>query len=437
MGKHLLTHVLLLSWVWRREQKMFHSIHLPIGDDGPGILPGCIFPGQINLPVRQVRLLQVVRWLFIAVLLFIASHGFCQYKSTVVRGYIEGLGSDTMTVSVSDFSYQTILEKKIPVRNGGFRCSFIISSFSRISMRSNRMAIDRPGGGSFFMRSKDIFFFAAPGDDIRLQGKLDTYALSYTLQGNELSGQAALFRQMNLPVLTRETISYLELLRLKTENAAKARIDSVDRVYAAAKDEYNLARLNYVKHYPEQQISADFLLLQEKDTILRYFELLGPKAWATFQGQQLRQMVNGWQKIRPGADLVDFTGNGPDNQPIKLSDHRGKYLLIDFWGSWCGPCIAELPDLMKIYDRHRGKLDVLGVAISDNRENLKKAIAKYNLPWKNILNNEADPLQDLSLLFNIQAVPAKFLVSPEGKFIGPVIAEDESLEVVLERMINK
>jgi thiol-disulfide isomerase/thioredoxin len=377
----------------------------------------------------------IARTFFTVLFICIAGYGLCQSKPTVISGHIEGLLSDTMLLSVSDFSYQSILEKKIPVREGRFDCSFIINSFSRIGMRSSRMGFRKPDGSTVFMRSRDIFFYAGPGDRIRLEGKLDLYTLSYTLQGNKMSEQSAAFRELNLAILAKETTSFLTVLRLRSENADKARIDSVNEAYMAAKDEYNLQRLKYMKQYPEQEVSADYLQLQEKDTILKYYSLLGPEAWATFQGRQLRQQINSWQEVVTGRELPEFTGYDADGHAIRLSGYRGKYLLIDFWGSWCGPCIADLPAVIEVYNQYRDKFNVLGIAISDNRDNLKKAIEKHKVPWKNILNNEADPLQDLSLFFDVPSVPMKFLVSPEGKLIRTITPEDKDLKTLLEKVI--
>jgi thiol-disulfide isomerase/thioredoxin len=116
----------------------------------------------------------------------------------------------------------------------------------------------------------------------------------------------------------------------------------------------------------------------------------------------------------------DFTQTDPDGKPVKLSDFRGKYLLLDFWASWCGPCRAENPNVVKAYNQYKDKnFTILSVSLDkeDAREAWLAAIKKDGMPWNHVSDlkywkNEA------SVLYTIQAIPDNFLLSPEGKIIA-------------------
>ena len=134
-----------------------------------------------------------------------------------------------------------------------------------------------------------------------------------------------------------------------------------------------------------------------------------------------------------GSKFIDFTVNY-DGKAQKLSDYvgNGKFMLVDFWASWCQPCRAEIPGLIKIYNKYKGEnFGVLGVALNDKPENSKKLIENMGIPYPQILNAG----NQVVYLYNIKGIPEIMLFGPDGNLIarglrGPNIekAVKEALE---------
>lgn len=115
----------------------------------------------------------------------------------------------------------------------------------------------------------------------------------------------------------------------------------------------------------------------------------------------------------------------PEGKTITLSSFRGKYVLVDFWASWCGPCRRENPNVVAAYNQFKDKnFTILGVSLDEDREKWKEAIAKDKLTWTHI--SDLQGWQSIAARdYNINAIPANFLIDPEGKIIAKDLRGDD------------
>ncbi len=123
--------------------------------------------------------------------------------------------------------------------------------------------------------------------------------------------------------------------------------------------------------------------------------------------------------LRTGLTAPEFEGPTLDSTTVQLSSYRGKFVLIDFWGTWCGPCVGEVPYLRAAYDGYsRDKFDILAVA-NDDPEALRSFVEKENLPWTQIIQQEENEnLREVLDTYRISGYPTTFLLNPEGVIIA-------------------
>lgn len=133
------------------------------------------------------------------------------------------------------------------------------------------------------------------------------------------------------------------------------------------------------------------------------------------------------------VEAPDFTLTDIQGQPLSLRSLRGKYVVLDFWGSWCGWCIKGMPKMKECYDKYKGKLEIVGIDCGDTDEAWRKAVDTYQLPWLHVFCPEnASVLGD----YDIQGFPTKVVVAPDGTLDKVVIGEDPEFYTYLDQILG-
>ncbi|MDW3648845.1 MAG: TlpA disulfide reductase family protein [Bacteroidia bacterium] len=151
--------------------------------------------------------------------------------------------------------------------------------------------------------------------------------------------------------------------------------------------------------------------------------------------QQLSKSLASMKHRLIGVTAPDIPLPSPDGETISLKDYRGKYLLVDFWASWCGPCRQENPNVRRMYAAYKDKgFEILGVSLDRNRDRWVQAIEKDQLPWKHV----SDLKQWGSLAaktYGVHSIPYTVLLDPNGKIIAKKL-RGAALEKELERLLG-
>ena len=134
-----------------------------------------------------------------------------------------------------------------------------------------------------------------------------------------------------------------------------------------------------------------------------------------------------------GEEAPDFTLNDINGKPLSLSSLRGKYVILDFWGSWCGWCIKGFPDMKAYYQKYQGKFEILGIDCNDSEQTWKEAVRKYELPWLHVYHPQSATVLEE---YGIQGFPTKIIVSPEGKVVRTIIGEDPAFYTLLDSLFK-
>ena len=169
--------------------------------------------------------------------------------------------------------------------------------------------------------------------------------------------------------------------------------------------------------------------LEDPEVLDGWMKLLDPKFKAMPEYEIFQKKIAMKRKISQGSLAPDFTLKDPNGQDCSLSDYRGKYVLLDFWASWCGPCKKAIPTLKKVWNEYRDKgFDIISVSIDDSEKAWKKAVEQEKMPWRQVWRNKTN----VDRVYFVSSIPHLLLIGPDGKIIHQHLAVN-NLEEVLQK----
>lgn len=203
---------------------------------------------------------------------------------------------------------------------------------------------------------------------------------------------------------------------------------------ASIKALYNQGAIRFIKAHPAARTSADLLYWQMKmaptEPLVQYEQLaaqLVPAVRQSYQGQQVaKQLLILQNQPTMGRPVADFSIADTAGVKHSLATYRGKYVLLDFWGHWCSPCVQAMPKVNALHQQYAGKLTIIGIAMegATSAPLWKKAIRKYAVPGLQLSELQTDEGPVISG-YNVTAYPTYMLLDPQGKLVARTNDVDE------------
>ena len=240
-------------------------------------------------------------------------------------------------------------------------------------------------------------------ENAEIQGKI-------TSNGQVFSGSP--LNDMNANIMDRIRQYALQFRALPDDGTSQAAANAILDAYNAYTDSVFEANVNNPIGYMIFLDKADNLTATEVKSMIAKYPSLGQY---TRVKQLLTAAVNK-EATMPGNKFVDFTiVNGDTKQSLSDYVGKGKPVLVDFWASWCGPCIRETAVIKELLNQYGPDgLEVLGVAVWDEPDNTRRAIKQHQLPWNQIINAQTIPTD----LYGISAIPCILVIGPDGTILS-------------------
>jgi Peroxiredoxin len=235
--------------------------------------------------------------------------------------------------------------------------------------------------------------------------------------------EAKSYNDMLNAVVAKDTIARDKFRAINEQSKAQA--DSVEVVFLEANPSSHVA-LELI----QERVSAK-MLSEEKEKLAGWYKKLSADLKGTVVGKQLSEQIETAFKLGPGKQSVDFALNDTLGNPVQLSSFRGKYVLLDFWASWCIPCRYENPTVIKAYEQFKNKnFTVLSVSLEKpgDRKAWVDAIHKDGLTWTQVATLTGEESAKMRKLYGIQSIPMNFLIDPQGKIVATYLRGEALLK---------
>jgi len=220
----------------------------------------------------------------------------------------------------------------------------------------------------------------------------------------------------------------------------EAFIQSIQEKYEGFINEIKEIYKTFILNNSDSQVSLLALgeyasLISDVSEIEPLFDSLSSNIRNTDEGKAISNQINIGKITAIGSVAPDFIQTNQKGTPVRLSDFKGKYLFVDFWASWCGPCRKENPNVVRAYQQFKDKnFEILGVSLDNQRDAWLNAIQKDKLTWPQVSDLKGWQ-NEVAVQYNIQSIPQNLLLDPNGVIIAKNL-KGEKLSEALAKYLD-
>ena len=358
-------------------------------------------------------------------------------QNFTIKGHFTDVANDTLLIEyVKREPEKNVVNVSIPIDANGFfnySCNIKWAYNAELTIQSNG--------------NKSYFFFV-PDESVEIEG-LSASWIYWDINGTEF------YQRLN-------SVNHLLLPFYKEFDAARAKYDKgmadgLDKAMLASKRKAANREINkrlwsvagqYIKDHLDDEVSVTILLDQDYTDILPAIRMLSPEVRhgrfkdyidgiASMFSRLEKEMdaeKSATLELEEGKYVPDFTLKDINGNDFSLHSilGKGKYIVIDFWGSWCAWCIKGFPEMAEYYDKYKDRLEIVGVACYDKEEKWKDAVNRNNIPWLHVFSYDGTT----EVRFGVTAYPYKVVVSPEGKVMKCFKGETDEFYEMLDDVLK-
>lgn len=360
--------------------------------------------------------------------------GFAQQTNTgfVLNGKSEGEKEGLVYLSYANDKNENVKDSSV-VKDGVFSFKGVVATptMAYLQLKQN----GRNNGTQFFLENANMTISLALGD----LNKTVVTGSAMQREYEQMNKRKEAIRKETEPLSERYAKANTIFNEARKNKADDKTIDSLRYISAAIHDEFEpynkrAAQMDYqfFAAHPQSIVTAYYLRFYVSslplDSLQQFYSGFGTKTQQSVYGKYIAEEIQKLQGGSPGSMAKNFTTTDINGNNLSLADYKGKYVLLDFWASWCVPCRKGNPHMKELYAKYKpsGNIEFIWVS-DDDRDHIawKKAVDQDGInAWKHVLrglrfeNGQYYKDKDISELFGVHTLPTTILVGPDGKIVG-------------------
>jgi len=351
--------------------------------------------------------------------------GFAQSGSYTLTGKV-GPSAATAKAYLRTVSAGAVKVDSADIKGGAFSFTGAIADPTKAML-----LIDQRGVGMRKLSSaQSVSFYLEPGT---ISIVSPDSALHAVVSGTKLNADNEKLKATAKPSADKMAALMQEYQKATDEQRKSAEFNnSIEKRYNEIENEQKKVWSQFIKSTPKSLVSLDAIKsvggsVPDYADVAPLFASLSDEVKATKAGVEYAAMLTKLKATAIGEMAPAFTQADTLGNPVSLSDFKGKYVLVDFWASWCGPCRQENPNVVKNFQQYKDKnFTVLGVSLDrpNAKESWLKAIHKDGLAWTQVSDLKFWD-NDVAKLYGVRAIPQNFLIGPDGKILAKNVRGEE------------
>ena len=302
-------------------------------------------------------------------------------------------------------------------------------------------------GKVFSPEMRSIHLNLNPGEYIALKGTLKKGSLEYTMKGSAFNKDIAALKMASMDKYKAACSMENTLDSVYKINPNDTLVQELSTKYAQIFREIRQAEFVYLKKNLDKDLSGYLLLYQERDTLAHYYTKLSENVQkgifnallTSFIKQNEEANTKQSEEAAPvmaeNMQAPDFTLKNLEGKDFTLSSLKSKYIVLDFWGSWCVWCIRGIPKMKEYYEKYKGKFEIVGIDCGDTEEAWKEAVKTNSLPWLHVINSK-ETNKDVTTMYGIRGFPTKIILDSNLKIVATIVGESEDFYQKLDLLLG-
>jgi thiol-disulfide isomerase/thioredoxin len=367
------------------------------------------------------------------------------YGQTLISGFIKGLNNDTLFISSNYHDINNTHKDTVLSNSGSFNFQLDIIKPTVIVLEAKSAFEPLPmTKGVYLPQTKRILFLVTENDRIKLTAELNDDAITYEIESSLPINKEI---QILLNSSRKKGIQKLNIERKMSDSFLRndnQEYDRLNKEYLSLREDSRTESEEYIKSNLDKDMSAFYTIFKcSPSQFIANYDLLSDNVKnGLFRDMLIDRLLiartflglNKSGKIEPGFNAPEFILQDLNGKDVKLSDFKNKYIVLDFWGTWCLPCLKGLPKMMTYYKKYNANLEILSIACNDDKIRVTKLVQKEGLPWIQLMNKLP---QDVVSQYEISKYPTKILIDRNGSIIEIFTGESDDFYDKIDKLLDK